>query len=167
MRRRMNRSTLAAAAALAALLSGCNLAPQHRTQEGEQRPGDEPHQQHSHQGHTGKNQRLIRGQPHDADDALRQLRGIRDEDRQARLKRAVSAGEQQQRDRGAVVVQQRRCRLLAVLEVELAGGHPGPASASTSARLPTARMRPPDGPRRRRSPSSVVRMAVGWWAKSS
>ena len=31
MRRRMHRSTLAAAAALAALLSGCNLAPQHRT----------------------------------------------------------------------------------------------------------------------------------------
>lgn len=31
MRRRMNRSTLAAAAALAALLSGCNLAPQYRT----------------------------------------------------------------------------------------------------------------------------------------
>nr|WP_216293359.1 efflux transporter outer membrane subunit [Delftia acidovorans]MCA1066986.1 Outer membrane protein OprM [Delftia acidovorans] len=31
MRRRMNPSTLAAAAALAALLAGCNLAPQHRT----------------------------------------------------------------------------------------------------------------------------------------
>ncbi len=31
----------------------------------------------------------------------------------------------------------------------------------------TARIRPPWAPRRRRKPSNVVRMAVGWCAKSS